>query len=361
MAPDEEGFLYPAVNSALCVECDLCEKRCPVGKEVPAQKQKVSAAQHTDLNVRSVSSSGGVFTALARDMLARGGVVFGAAFDENLRVEHVGAFDETEIASMRGSKYVQSDMYDTYSEVRQYLQEGRRVMFTGTPCQVAGLNGYLGGNNDNLVTVDIACHGVPGPGLWEMYVKALGKRAGADVKDADFRDKSRGWRHYVFKTTYASGSAVCVTAADDPYMALFMQDMTLRPSCYSCPAKGGRSHSDLTLADLWSVAKAVPEMNDDKGVSGVLVNTEKGRRLFERIQTEYKQEVPVEDVKSENGGFAESLPIPEKRAEFFEGLKVIGVDVYNHIAKYVVKKPLIQRVLRRTKSTLSSIKRRILK
>jgi hypothetical protein len=194
-----------------------------------------------------------------------------------------------------------------------------------------------------------------------MYVDALEKRHGARMTSADFRDKSKGWRHYCFRTSYAQKEDVCVKAVDDPYMALFMQDMTLRPSCYSCPAKGGRSHSDLTLADLWSVAKAAPEMNDDKGVSGVLVNTEKGRRLFERIQTEYKQEVPVEDVKSENGGFAESLPIPEKRAEFFEGLKVIGVDVYNHIAKYVVKKPLIQRVLRRTKSTLSSIKRRILK
>jgi coenzyme F420-reducing hydrogenase beta subunit len=356
----EEGFDYPVANPDICIGCGKCESVCPVLNPADPSESLSAYAVRCDGYVRN-SSSGGVFPALAKAVINEGGVVFGAVMEPDMTVGHAEAQSMEEVERMRGSKYVQSDLYSVFFDVREYLKAGRKVLFTGTPCQVAGLNGYLGGNNDNLVTVDIACHGVPGPGLWEMYVKALGKRAGADVKDADFRDKSRGWRHYVFKTTYASGSAVCVTAADDPYMALFMQDMTLRPSCYSCPAKGGRSHSDLTLADLWSVAKAVPEMNDDKGVSGVLVNTEKGRRLFERIQTEYKQEVPVEDVKSENGGFAESLPIPEKRAEFFEGLKVIGVDVYNHIAKYVVKKPLIQRVLRRTKSTLSSIKRRILK
>ena len=144
-------------------------------------------------------------------------------------------------------------------------------------------------------------------------------------------------------------------------MALFMQDMTLRPSCYSCPARNGKSHSDLTLSDLWSVSNAVPELNDDRGVSGVLVNSTAGADLLRSIKADFIMEVPVGDVMAENGGFAESVAIPEKRAEFFEGLKVAGVDVYKHMMRYVVRKPLPQRMWRSFRSTLSSMKRRILK
>jgi hypothetical protein len=144
-------------------------------------------------------------------------------------------------------------------------------------------------------------------------------------------------------------------------MALFMQDMTLRPSCYSCPARGGRSCSDLTISDLWSVARTLPEMDDDRGISGVLVNTAAGLALLDKVDAEYRRELPAEAVMSENGGFAESVPVPAKRAEFFDGLKVAGVDVYKHMSGYVVKKPLHQRLWRCVRSAASSAKRRILK
>ena len=193
-----------------------------------------------------------------------------------------------------------------------------------------------------------------------MYVDALEKRRGARMTSVDFRDKSKGWRHYCFKTSYGQKD-VCVKAVDDPYMALFMQDMTLRPSCYCCPARNGRSHSDLTLSDLWSVRNTVPELNDDRGVSGVLVNSTAGADLLRSIKADFIVEVPVGDVMAENGGFAESVAIPEKRTEFFEGLKVAGVDVYKHMMRYVVRKPLPQRMWRSFRSALSSMKRRILK
>jgi hypothetical protein len=144
-------------------------------------------------------------------------------------------------------------------------------------------------------------------------------------------------------------------------MALFMQDMTLRPSCYSCPARNGKSCSDLTLSDLWSVSNAVPELNDDRGVSGVLVNSEAGGDLLRSIDASFMKEIPVDGVKAENGGFAESVAMPEKRTEFFEGLKVAGVDVYKCMMRYVVKRPLPQRMWRSFRSALSSMKRRILK
>ena len=164
-------------------------------------------------------------------------------------------------------------------------------------------------------------------------------------------------------TCYGSDGqpARSVRAEEDPYMALFMQGMTLRPSCYACPARAGRSGSDLTLADLWSVAASVPELNDDKGVSGVLVNSAKGDAAMRKVKAEIRREVAVAAVVSENGGFAQSVPVPEKREEFFKGLGVAGVDVYSHLNRYVVRRPLPVRIYRKVRSVLSSVKRRIMK
>lgn len=355
----EEGFDYPVANPDICIGCGKCESVCPVLNPAEPSEPLEGYAVRCD-EYEGNSSSGGLFPALAKAVIDKGGVVFGAVMESDMTVGHAEADTMEEVWRMRGSKYVQSDLYSAFFDVREYLRAGRMVLFTGTPCQVAGLNKYLEGKNDGLLTVDLACHGVPGPGLWEMYVKALERRYGASLVSADFRDKSEGWRHYCFKAVYAD-KEVRVRAVDDPYMALFMQDMTLRPSCYSCPARNGRSCSDITLADLWSVARTVPDMNDDRGVSGVLVNTEKGRSMLELVRTDCRKSLLPADVKRENGGFAESVPMPERRAEFFEGLKVAGVDVYRHMSRYVVRKPLPHRMIRAVRSALSSMKRRILK
>ena len=355
----DEGFDYPVANPDICIGCGRCESVCPVLE--PAQpSEPIEAYAVRCESLVDVSSSGGVFPALAKAVVDEGGVIFGAVMEPDMIAGHAEADTLEEVERMRGSKYVQSDMYSVMSDVKEYLKNGRKVLFTGTPCQVAGLNKYLGAHSEDLITVDIACHGVPGPGLWKMYVDALEKRHGARMTSVDFRDKSKGWRHYCFKTSYGQKD-VCVKAVDDPYMALFMQDMTLRPSCYSCPARNGRSHSDLTLSDLWNVRNTVPELNDDRGVSGVLVNSAVGGELLRSIDASFMKEVPVDNVMAENGGFAVSVAMPEKRAEFFEGLKVAGVDVYKHMMRYVVRKPLPQRMWRSFRSTLSSMKRRILK
>lgn len=356
----EEGFDYPVANPDICIACGKCESVCPVLEPAEPSKPVAAYAVRCEDYV-AASSSGGVFPALAKAVIEEGGVVFGAVMEPDMTVGHAEADTIEELQRMRGSKYVQSDLYSVFSDVREYIRSGRRVLFTGTPCQVAGLHKYIGGPCDGLVTVDVACHGVPGPGLWEMYVKALGTRAGSDITAVDFRDKSKGWRRYGFTTLDSSGARTYFCAEDDPYMALFRQDMTLRPSCYNCPARGGRSCSDLTVADLWSVARTAAGLNDDRGASGVIVNTPAGRGLLERISPEFKQEVAIEDVMSENGGFAESVPVPERRSEFFAGLRVAGVDVYKHMSGYVVRKPLHERLWRRTRAALSSMKRRILK
>ena len=356
----DEGFDYPVANPDICIGCGKCESVCPV--LAPAEHSTPLAAYAVRYEeFVDGSSSGGVFPALAKAAIDEGGVVFGAVMEPDMTVGHTEAETMEEVQRMRGSKYVQSDLYSVFFDVKEYIKSGRKVLFSGTPCQVAGLHKYIGGKSDRLVTVDIACHGVPGPGLWEMYVKALGKRAGSEITAADFRDKSKGWRRYGFKTLSSSGTIISVRATEDPYMALFMQDMTLRPSCYNCPAKGGRSCSDLTVADLWSVARTAPQINDDRGASGVLVNTHSGGELLEKTKPEYKLELSPDEVMSENGGFARSVQIPERRSEFFEGLKVAGVDVYRHMSRYVKRKPLPQRLMRSLRSTLSSIRRRIVK
>lgn len=355
----DEGFDYPVANPDMCIGCGKCESVCPVLHPADPSEPLKAYALRCEGFVDG-SSSGGVFPALAKAVIDEEGVVFGAVMEPDMTVGHMEAETMEEVQRMRGSKYAQSDLYSVFFDIKEYIRSGRKVLFTGTPCQVAGLHKYLGGHNEGLISVDIACHGVPGPGLWKMYVDALEKRHGSRMTSVDFRDKSKGWRHYCFKTSYGQKD-ICVKAVDDPYMALFMQDMTLRPSCYNCPARGGRSCSDLTLSDLWSVARTLPEMDDDRGVSGVLVNTAAGLALLDKVAAEYRRDLPAEAVMSENGGFAESVPVPAKRAEFFDGLKVAGVDVYKHMSGYVVKKPLPQRLWRCVRSAVSSAKRRILK
>ena len=357
----EEGFDYPVANPDRCIGCGKCESVCPVLNQSEAHEPTSAYAVRCEEHV-SESSSGGVFPALAKSVIDEGGVVFGAVMENDFIVGHTEAETMEQVQRMRGTKYVQSDPYSSYWDAREYLKAGRKVLFTGTPCQVAGLKHFLGGDHEGLLTVDTACHGVPGPGLWEMYINSLQTRAKKKIQTVNFRDKARSWRHYDFVCAGADAAKVmAVQATDDPYIALFMQDMTLRPSCYACPARGGRSGSDLTLADLWSVAKTVPALDDDRGVSGVLVNTDKGREYMSRTKAEVMLELPVEAVKAENGGFAETVAVPEKRDEFFKGLGVAGVDVYKHMMRYVVRKPLPVRLYRRLRSALSRLKRRIRK
>ena len=301
------------------------------------------------------SSSGGVFPALAARVISDGGVVLGAVVKDDMTVGHAEAYDMAGVEKMRGSKYVQSDLYASYEDVRYWLGEGRKVLFSGTPCQVAGLHKYLGKPYEGLVTVDVLCHGVPSPGLWEMYVKALERKHGSSMEYVHFKDKSTSWRHYAFTTSFGSCPYM-----DDPYMALFVQDMTLRPSCYKCAARGGRSGSDLTLSDLWSVQHCASEMSDDKGVSGVYVNTAKGRELLESLSGLQSQKVDMEISRKDNGGFHDPALIPERREDFFAGMHS-AEDLIKYMKSFVVRKPLWKSLYRSVRAFLSACKKRIFK
>ena len=234
------------------------------------------------------------------------------------------------------------------------------MLFSGTPCQIAGLKAFLRKDYAGLYLVDIACHGVPSPGLWEKYKAVMETRHGFKLKSVDFRDKSDGWRHYNIRYVFQS-KEVLVPRMDDPYMALFLQDMTLRPSCYECRFRKGNSGSDLTLADLWSVEGTCPQMNDDRGVSAVLINTDKGRELFESVADMLvSSEITSDAARKENGGFTGAIVLPEKRTEFFKGVHS-AADLHKYMSGYVVRKPLLVRMLRCVRRGLSKLKRRIVK
>ncbi len=361
MRRDREGFDYPVANPDRCIECGKCETVCPVLTPRDTVEPLEAVAARNDEYV-SGSSSGGVFPAIAAKVIDGGGIVYGAAVNEDMSVGHLDAGDIAALGRMRGSKYVQSDLYGTFDEVRYYLEEGRTVLFTGTPCQIAGLNSFLSKPYEGLFTIDCACHGVPSPGLWEKYVKALETEAGGRLQNVCFRDKSRSWMHYDFTCSFNVGGNVVTTRrpyAGDPFMALFIQNMTLRPSCYRCPSRNGRSGSDLTVADLWNVAKTAPEMNDDNGTSLVLVNTEKGRRILYGADDMKMMKVDAGEALGNNGGFAEALPVPEKRAEFFRGHHS-AENLIRYMKGYVVRNPL-RSFCKTIRFSLSTLKRKLIR
>ncbi len=357
---DREGFDYPVANPDRCINCGKCEKVCPVLNPREQSVPLEAAAARNEAFIKE-SSSGGAFSALACKMINEGAVIYGAVINEDMTVGHTDACDMDGVARMRGSKYVQSDLYGTFDEVRYYLEEGRKVMFTGTPCQIAGLNSYLGKPYEGLLTIDFACHGVPSPGLWEKYVKALEKSEGGRMTNVMFRDKSRSWMHYDFVCGFETAGKhpeIRKPYRNDPYMSLFVQDMTLRPSCYKCPARKGRSGSDLTLADLWNVAKTLPQLNDDKGVSLILINTEKGRRAVSEANMQTIKVNAAEAVRN-NGGFSESIAMPEKREAFFKGHHSAD-NLIRYMRGYVKVRPFRQ-LYKNIRAALSGLKRRIVR
>lgn len=285
MSADREGFLYPVVDSVRCIDCALCEKVCPVLHPVNNETEPlVYAAINNDEAVRVQSSSGGIFTLIAEHVLERGGVVFGACFDSDWNVIHDYTETKEELARFRGSKYVQSNVGNSFTQVKTFLDSGREVLFSGTPCQVAGLKNYLRKSYSNLLTVDLVCHGVPSPEVWRKYLqeticKAYGIKnnkaavnPGDYISDISFRVKDKGWKKYNVKIIFRDGKMEMMPFFENPYMNVFLSDLSLRPSCYVCPAKLHNVQSDITLADFWGVNRINPDIDDDKGCGLILIH-----------------------------------------------------------------------------------------
>ena len=316
MNRDAEGFAYPVVDLDLCIGCDACEAVCPClnRTENPPEPQAM-AVRAKDNALRLFSSSGGVFSLLSTDMLEQGGAVCGAVFDEDFKVHHTIVWDETGVEPMRGAKYVQSDLNDTFRQIRDLVDGGMPVLFSGTPCQTQGLRSYLGTDADKVLTVAIVCHGVPSPKIWEKNLRELGA-----VTDVRFRDKRESWKRYA--TNYlVNGAEIFRPVMEDPYMKGFLRDLYNRPSCTDCPAKTG-GYADLTLGDFWGVEKIVPELDDDKGTSVVLIQTEQGRKALAKLAGRVESKaVSFADAVRYNPAITTSAHDHPNRAEAWKRLE----------------------------------------
>ena len=280
MKNDIEGFLYPYVNKSKCIQCNLCEKSCPITnvKKV-INEPKVYGCYNKDENVRMRSSSGGFFHILCEFIISQKGVVFGAAFDENFDVIHDYAETIEECEKFEGSKYSQSTTGDSYKKAQNFLDEGRKVLFSGTPCQIAGLYTYLKRDYDNLFTQDIVCHSVPTPKVWDEYKGTVSNNK--RIRNITFRGKENGWSQGTFKMVLDDGNIISLPYAETEYMKGFLNGLYSRPSCYECKFSSISRQSDITLGDFWGVESFYPELYDNKGVSLVIINSKKGKSLFD--------------------------------------------------------------------------------
>lgn len=328
---DEEGFLYPIVDLSICIDCGLCEKVCPVINQGSERNPiEVFAALNKDDSIRMQSSSGGIFTALAEQIIREKGVVFGARFDEKWEVKH----DYTEtiegLNAFRGSKYVQSRIGDTFRQAEFFLRAGRKVMFTGTPCQIAGLRLFLRKEYENLLAVDIICHGVPSPMVWRKYLGENIQQGGLEcIQSISFRNKNTGWKNYSFQIEYDKNhlkSSFSEYASQNIFMKGFLADLYLRPACYDCPAKKLKSGSDITLGDFWGIQHIKPELDDDKGLTAIIINTKKGEVIIENLPL-IRFTFKYEDVYRGNPALIKSSMLPNKRILFYTNLKKIPFDI----------------------------------
>lgn len=317
MEEDGEGFLYPRIDAERCVDCGRCREVCPALQPPKPNKYELAYACYAaDSGIRMTASSGGVFSLLADEMLSRGGVVCGAAFDKEMAVQHVVTDEPEQAETIRGTKYVQSDMGKSFRLVEAALKSGREVLFSGTPCQVAGLKKYLGDEDENLLTVDLICHGVPAPGVWRDYLKTLG---GEDpVTTVNFRKKDESTQAVSFSSRHRSGKVLEEPQRDNLYMKGFLQNLYLRSSCFRCPFKGTARCSDLTLGDFWSVSEFHPALADGKGVSAVLIHSQKGKRAIDHLlpRLAWEKATP-EEIAVWNECLTESVPPTEKRGAFY--------------------------------------------
>lgn len=366
MERDHLGFSRPIVNAEICIDCGACEQACPaIGERSVDQLQSVSWAKSDSSELLDRSSSGGIFGLLARKVLSEGGIVCGAAFDEGCRtVRHVLVGNEVGLDAVMRSKYVQSSIgKEVYRGVRNAIRSGRRVLFAGTACQVAGMSGYLGklGESDLFLSVDVICHGVPSPELWSQWIDYRGEAFGSDVCDVNMRSKTAGWLSYSTIYEYIAEkdpSSPCESTIfnQDWYMKAFLANASLRPSCFQCPAKRGCG-SDITLGDFWGFQSIHPEVDYSKGISAVLCNTKKGERAFNAIsRLTLNGPATLEEVIAGNPSLVSSVAPYPKRDEFLRDV-ASGSSIPDLISKWDFRPTLIQRI----SSKLGGIKRRFKK
>ena len=391
---DSEGFLYPKVDKGRCIECNICERVCPVLNSPQVIEPRGGyAVKNSNEHERLNSSSGGTFLILARKILSFDGVVFGARFDDYGNVVHDYVETEDRLSLFVGSKYVQSRVGDSFIKCRYFVEKGRYVLFTGTPCQIAALKSFLRKDFEKLLTVEIICHGVPSPKVWSRYLREFvldcdSRRRGGTVgnnkypnanipsgsliTDTDtnvigisFKNKSYGWNKYSLALTFSDKTDKKIKdfvylpkkETENPYMRAFISDWISRPSCYKCVFKGGRTSSDMTIGDYWGVEKQLPDLDDDKGVSLIVLNNFKAEKFFRNIDKSYYESFPItiNNAMIDNPSYYFPVKEPLSRKTFFELFlkNELSVEEIVSVLSYV---PPIKRM----KQVFSALSRRIM-
>ncbi len=355
MVQDEKGFYYPKVIKEKCINCGLCNQICPISNKTEIiNSPKAFAAYNKEEKIRKESSSGGVFTLLAEKILEQNGVVFGAKFDKNFNVIHSYVEKIEDLEVFRGSKYVQSKIGETYKKAEEFLKNGRLVLFSGTPCQIEGLKKYLRKEYDNLYTQDIICHGVPSEKVHQKYLKHLEKKIKTEIKEVRHRTKINGWKKWTVNITFKNKQNYQQEHDNDIYMKAFLRNISLRDSCYECSFKKKNRISDITLADFWGIENILPEMDDDKGTSLVIINSEKGQELFDNVKNNLiVKEVDFEKAISYNPSLIKSEEPDKNRDKFFRDLDKLDFDKL--VKKYIPKRSLLRRTLSKCKRILKAV------
>jgi len=284
MLEDEEGFKYPVIDEAKCVNCGLCKKKCPLenDEKLKTNNIKVYAVKNKNEQIRLNSTSGGIFSVLAEHFLDLDGVVYGAAFDHKNVVNHQIIKNKNEIFKLRGSKYVQSELGYIFTDVKKNLELNKKVIFSGTPCQIAGLKSYLLKDYENLLLCDIVCHGVPSPKIYREYISWI-KSIYGNFSSFNFRDKEISW-HGANVSIITDKKKIINTNYLKTFTDIYFSDFISRPSCGNCKFTSIKRVSDITIGDFWGIKKIAPKFYDNSGVSLVLVNSEKGEKIFADIK-----------------------------------------------------------------------------
>lgn len=335
MSENEYGFLSPKINETLCINCGLCNSICQklndIDKNTP---QNVLAIQSKDIDINNKSASGGMFSQLAKFVLNNNGVVFGCAMKKKgdvFVVQHIAVTDEKDLYQIQGSKYIQSYTNTTYQKTKDFLDENRLVLYSGTPCQIAGLKVYLKKDYNNLISVDLSCTGVPSAKMFNDYVKFLELKFKHKIKEFNFRDKKLlGWRCGCATITFENNKKKVIYNFESAYLNLFINGGIHREACYNCKYTGTKRISDVTLADCWGIEQEYPELIEnefqkDKGISLVLINTEKGQKFYDYVQDNLLHKtVSINLLKKYNGPLRKALTLTKENQEYLELYKREG-------------------------------------
>lgn len=321
-------FRYPQINEDICIHCNQCEQACPIlgNKGKPDEGYPVAfAAKSENDSMRMRSSSGGAFYELADQMLRDGGYVCGAVFDDEFHVKHILSNAKEDILRMMGSKYAQSDMGYCYRDVKDALEKGCKVLFSGCPCQAAGLRTFLGKEYPNLLLVELICHGIPSDQMLQTYIGMQERKYGARLTRMEFRNKKKGWHNSSVRMEFENGKVYLEPMTFDTYMQGYFRGVTLKESCFSCQFRSFKSGSDLTIGDFWGAETEMPDVDDNNGLSAVIANTMRGKCFLERCDATCCP-LEIERVQKYNKSLAESFAMGKQRVAFYECAEKFGFD-----------------------------------